>query len=138
MSVVLGIILALMALILLGVGGVALVGGMQQKRRCYASAPGTVAAVHVEQKSRGRGKGDVNIYTPEFRFTADGKEYSHRSHFGSMRREFQEGQTVTVCYDPIDPANCYVADDPNTSSQGGIMCMIIGGLLAVAAVALFI
>ena len=138
MSVVLGIILALMGLILLAVGYMALMGGAQQKKRCTASASGCVIAVHVEQKSRGRGKGTVNTYTPEFRFNADGVPYAYRSNFSSMRREFQEGQTVTVCYDPADPSNCFVADDPNTSYQGGIMCLIIGGLLALAAVAMFV
>ena len=138
MSVVLGIILALMGLILLAVGGAALVGGIQQKKRCTASASGSVIAIHMEQKPRGRGKDTVNIYTPEFRFNADGVPYSYRSNFGSMRREFQEGQTVTICYDPADPANCFVADDPNTSAQGGIMCLIIGALLVLAAVALFV
>ena len=128
----------MIALILLAVGGVALVGGFQQKKRCIASAAGTVIAVHLEQKPRGRGKGTVNIYTPEFRFNADGVPYSYRSNFGSMRREFQEGQAVTVCYDPADPTCCYVADDPNTSAQGGVMCLVIGVLLAIAAVALFV
>ena len=138
MSVILGIILALIALILLAVGGMALVGGIQQKKRCTSSASGTVIALHTEEKPRGRGKGTVNIYTPEFRFNADGVPYSYRSNFGSMRREFQEGQTVTVCYDPADPSCCYVQDDPNTSAQGGIMCLVIGVLLVVAAVVLFV
>ena len=138
MKIIFGIFLAIFALIFLAVGGLALVGGRAQKKRCSASATGTVAKLHMEQKPRGRGKGTVNVYTPEFRFNADGVTYAYRANFGSMRREFQEGQTVTVRYDPADPSNCYVADDPNTSAQGGIMCLIIGGLLVLAAVALFI
>ena len=138
MTFVLGIIFALAALIFLAVGYMALAGGIQQKKRCSASASGSVIRIHEEEKSRSRGKQPLIIYTPEFRFNADGVAYSYRSSFGSMRREFQEGQTVTICYDPADPSNCYVADDPNTSSQGGIMCLIIGALLAIAAVAMFI
>ena len=134
MSVVLGIILALMGLILLAVGGVALVGGLQQKKRCTATAPGSVTAIHVQEQPRGRGKNPVNVYTPEFTFEGQ----THRSSFSSLRREFKEGQAVTVCYDPADPSFFYVLNDPSTSAQGGIMCLIIGGLLVLAAVALFI
>ena len=138
MTVVFGIILALIALIFLAVGYMALVGGLRQKKRCSAAAAGIVARMHTSEQSRGRGKGSVTIYTPEFHFSVDGRTHTHKASFGSMRREYQEGQTVTICYDPADPACCYVADDPNTSSQGGIMCLIIGLLLAVGAVAAFI
>ena len=134
MTIVLGIIFALIALIFLAVGYMALMGGVQQKKRCTAKAPGTVTAIHVQEQPRGRGKNPVNVFTPEFTFEGQ----THRSGFSSLRREFKEGQNVTICYDPADPSFFYVADDPNASSQGGIMCLIIGMLLAVAAVAMFI
>ena len=138
MKIIFGVFLALFALIFLGVGGIALVGSRAQKKRCSASATGTVAKLHMEQKPRGRGKDTVNVYTPEFRFNADGVTYSYRANFGSMRREFQEGQTVTVYYDPADPKFCYVAEDAGNSVQGGMMCLIIGLLLAVGAAAMFV
>ena len=138
MTVVFGIILALIALIFLAVGYMALVGGLRQKKRCSASAPGKVALMHTSQQARGRGKGSVTIYIPEFHFTVDGKTHTHKASFGSMRREFKEGQAVIVCYDPADPDYCYVADDPNTSFQGGVMCLVIGVLLAIGAVAAFV
>ena len=138
MNIIFGIFLAIFALIFLAVGGLALVGGRAQKKRCSASATGTVAKLHMEQKPRGRGKGTVNVYTPEFRFNADGVTYAYRANFGSMRREFQEGQTVTVYYDPADPKFCYIAEDAGNSAQGGTMCLIIGLLLAVGAAAMFV
>ena len=134
MTIVLGIIFALAALIFLAVGYMALMGGVQQKKRCTASAPGTVTAVHLQSQARGRGKQPIDVYTPEFTFEGQ----THRSSFSSLRREFKEGQAVTVCYDPADPSFFYVLNDPSTSAQGGIMCLIIGGLLVLAAVALFI
>ena len=134
MSIVLGIIFALAGLIFLAVGYMALMGGVQQKKHCTASASGTVTAIHAQKQSRGRGKQPVEVYTPEFTFEGQ----THRSSFSSLRREFKEGQNVTVRYDPADPSFFYVEDDPNASSQGGIMCLIIGVLLAVAAVAMFI
>ena len=134
MTIVLGIIFALAGLIFLAVGCMALMGGVQQKKRCTASAAGTVTAIHAQKQSRGRGKQPVEVYTPEFTFEGQ----THRSSFSSLRREFKEGQNVTVRYDPADPSFFYVEDDPNASSQGGIMCLIIGVLLAVAAVAMFI
>ena len=134
MTFVLGIIFALAGLIFLAVGYMALMGGVQQKKRCTASAPGTVTAVHLQEQARGRGKSPVSVYTPEFTFEGQ----THRSSFSSLRKEFKEGQAVTICYDPADPSFFYVKDDPNASSQGGIMCLIIGMLLAVAAVAMFI
>ena len=134
MTFVLGIIFALAGLIFLAVGYMALMGGIQQKKRCTATAPGTVSAIHLQEQARGRGKNPVSIFTPEFTFEGQ----THRSSFSSLRREFKEGQEVTICYDPADPGFFYVEGDPNASSQGGIMCLIIGILLAVAAVAMFI
>ena len=134
MTIVLGIIFALAALIFLAVGYMALMGGVQQKKRCTAAAPGTVTAITIQEQSRGRGKAPISVYTPEFTFEGQ----THRSSFSSLRREFKEGQAVTVRYDPADPSFFYVEGDPNASSQGGIMCLIIGMLLAVAAVAMFI
>ena len=134
MTIVLGIIFALAALIFLAVGYMAMMGGVQQKKRCTASAPGTVTAVRLQTQARGRGKQPIDVYTPEFTFEGQ----THRSSFSSLRKEFKEGQAVTVRYDPADPSFFYVEGDPNASSQGGIMCLIIGMLLAVAAVAMFI
>ena len=134
MTIVLGIIFALAALIFLMVGYMALMGGFQQKKRCTAAAPGTVSAIHVQEQARGRGKKPINVYIPEFTFEGQ----THRSSFSSLRREFKEGQEVAICYDPADPGFFYVKGDPNASSQGGIMCLIIGVLLAIAAVAMFI
>lgn len=136
MHIVFGIFVALFALIFLAMGVLALIGGRQQKKRCSACAAGTVSAVHAEEQLKGKRR--VTVYTPEFRFEAGGNTYTMKSHFGSMRREFQEGQAVSIRYDPADPKSAYVADDANNSDQGGIMCIIIGLLLAVGAVALFV
>ena len=134
MTIVLGIIFALAALIFLAVGYMAMMGGVQQKKRCTASAPGTVTAVRLQTQARGRGKQPIDVYTPEFTF--EGQTY--RSSFSSLRKEFKEGQAVTVRYDPAEPSFFYVEDDPNASSQGGVMCLIIGVLLTAAAVAMFV
>ena len=134
MTIVLGIIFALAALIFLAVGYMAMMGGVQQKKRCTASAPGTVTAVRLQTQARGRGKQPIDVYTPEFTFEGQ----THRSSFSSLRKEFKEGQAVTVRYDPAEPSFFYVEDDPNASSQGGVMCLIIGVLLTAAAVAMFI
>lgn len=138
MKIIFGVFLALFALIFLAVGCVALVGGRAQKKRCSASASGTVHRIHMDQKPRGRGKDTVNVYTPEFRFEADGVTCSYMANFSSMRKEFKEGQTVTIFYDPADPKFCYVAEDAGNSAQGGTMCLIIGLLLAVGAAAMFV
>lgn len=135
LEIIFGIFAALFALIFAAVGVIALVGGAQQKRRCSASASGVVSAVHSEVQEKGKRR--VTVYTPEFRFEAGGHTYTMRSPFGSMKREFKEGQAVTIRYDPADPKVAYVSDDANNSSQGGIMCIVLGLLLAIAAVALF-
>ena len=138
MKVMFGILLALCALVFLAVGLLALLGGKAQKKRCSASASGTVTKIHVEQKPRGRGKDTMNVYTPEFHFNAKGTEYTYRANFGSMRPEFKENQAVTVYYDPADPNFCYVAEDAGNSSQGGMMCLAICVLLAIAAIVMFV
>ena len=138
MKFILGVLLALVALIFLIVGYLALAGGRAQKKRCSASATGTVSKLHMEQKPRGRGKGTMNVYTPEFHFTANDTQYIYRANFGSMRPEFKEGQNVTVYYDPADPNFCYVAEDAGNSSQGGMMCLAIFVLLTIAAIVMFV
>ncbi|MBQ8239131.1 MAG: DUF3592 domain-containing protein [Oscillospiraceae bacterium] len=134
-EIIFGIFAAIFAFAFLAVGVMALVGGAQQKRRCSATAAGVVSRIHAEEQHRGKRR--VTIFTPEFQFEADGHTYTMKSHFGSMKREFKEGQAVTIRFDPADPAAAYVADDVNNSSQGGIMCVCFGLLLAVGAVMLF-
>lgn len=134
-EIILGVFAAIFAFIFLVVGVVALVGGVQQKRRCSASAPGVVSAVHAEEQYKGKRR--VTIFTPEFKFEAGGQTCTLRANFGSMKREFKEGQAVTIRFDPADPKVAFVADDVNNSAQGGIMCVCFGLLLAVGAVMLF-
>ena len=134
-EIIFGVFAAIFALIFVAMGVVALIGGVQQRRRCSASAAGTVSAVHSRVLEKGKRK--VNVYTPEFKFEAGGHTYTMRSSFTSMRREFKEGQAVTIRYDPADPKVAYVSDDTNNSSRGGIMCVCFGLMLAIAAVALF-
>ena len=135
LEIIFGVFAAVFAIIFAGVGVMALIGGARQKKRCSASAPGVVSAVHSEVQEKGRRK--VTIFTPEFQFEAGGHTYTMRAHFGSMKRDFKEGQTVTIRFNPADPKDAYVADDVNNSPQGGVMCVCIGLLLAVAAVSLF-
>ena len=135
LEIIFGILAALLALVFLGMGVMALVGGAQQKRRCSAAAAGVVSAVHVDEQTRG--SRHVNVYTPEFKFEHGGRTYTMRAHFTSMKREFKEGQAVTIRFDPADPAYAYVADDQNNSAQGGIMMVCFGLLLAIGAVVLF-
>ena len=134
-EIIFGVFAVIFALIFLAVGVMALVGGARQRRQCSASAPGTVSAVHSEVQEKGKRR--VTVYTPEFKFEAGGHAYTMRSHFSSMKREFKEGQAVTIRFDPADPKFAYVADDQNNSAQGGIMMVCFGLLLAIGAVALF-
>ena len=134
-EIIFGVFAAIFALIFLGVGIVALIGGFQQKKRCSASAPGVVSKVNAEEQYKGKRR--VTIYTSEFQFEANGQTCTIHSSFGSMRPEFKEGQTVTIRFDPADPAFAYVDDDTSNSAGGGVMCVCIGILLVVAAVALF-
>ena len=135
LEIIFGILAALLALVCLAVGVMALIGGAQQKRRCSATAAGVVSALHMEEQTRGSRR--VNVYTPEFKFEANGHTYTMRSHFTSMKREFREGQAVTIRFDPADPAHAYVSDDQNNSAQGGIMMICFGLMLAIGAVVLF-
>lgn len=134
-EIIAGIFAALFALVFLAMGIIALIGGAQQKRRCSAAAPGIVSAVHADPQVKG--KRHVTIYTPEFKFEAGGHTYTMKAHFGSMKRDFKEGQAVTIRFDPADPTFAYVADDVNNSAQGGIFSIIFGLMLAVGAIVLF-
>ena len=135
MKIILGIFAVLFAIVFLGAGVLALLGGAKQKKQCSASAPGTVIALHATAQQKG--SRNFTTYHPEFQFQVGGTTYNLRSNFGSLKKEFKEGQAVTICYDPADPTKAFVADDINNSSQGGIMCVCLGLLLAIAAVSLF-
>ena len=135
-EIILGILAMLLAVLFLGAGVLALLGGAKQKKQCSASAPGSVLAVRA--KVQQKGSRNFTTYHPEFQFQAGGTTYNLRSNFGSLKKEFKEGQAVTICYDPADPTKAFVADDINNSSQGGIMFLIIGALLVVGAIALFL
>ena len=134
-EIIFGIFAAVFALIFLAVGVIALVGGVMQKRRCTASAAGVVSKVNAREQQKGKRR--VTIYTSEFQFEANGQTRTIKSDFGSMRPEFKEGQTVTIRFDPTDSDFAYVVDDTSNSAGGGVMCVCIGILLAVLAVALF-
>lgn len=134
-EIVFGVFAAIFALLFLAVGAMALVGGVQQKKRCSGSAQGVVSAVRAEAREKGRRR--FTVYTPEFRFEAGGHTYTMKAHFSSLKREFREGQTVAIRFDPADPKTAYVADDTSNSAQGGVMCVCFGLVLAVAAVVLF-
>ena len=134
LEIIFGILAALLALVCLAMGVMALIGGAQQKRRCSASAAGVVSTVHVEEQTKGNRR--FNAYTPEFQFEYGGHTYTMRSHFTSMKREFKEGQAVTIRFDPADPAVAYVADDQNNSAPGGIMMICFGLMLSIGAVTL--
>lgn len=134
-EIIFGVFASIFSLIFLAVGVIALIGTFQQKRRCSASAAGTVTRIHTEVREKGKNK--MTVYTPEFSFEASGHTYRMKSHFGSIKREFKENQAVTIRYDPADPAVAYVENDSNNSSQGSIMCLILGLLCAIGAFALF-
>lgn len=134
-EIIFGVFVAIFALIFLAVGVVAMVGTALQQRRCCASVDGVVSAVHAEKQKRG--KQEMTVYIPEFRYEAGGQILTMKSAFGSMKRQFQEGQAVIIRYDPKDPTFAYVADDPSNSSQGGVICVCLGLLLTLGALALF-
>ena len=136
LEIILGIFAILFAIVFLGAGVLALLGGAKQKKQCSASVSGTVIAVHAKAQEKGNRK--FTTYHPEFQFQVGGTTYNLRSNFGSLKKEFQEGQAVTICYDPADPRAAFVADDVNNSAQGGIMFLVIGLLLVIGGIVLFL
>lgn len=135
-NIIFGVFVAIFALIFLGVGILALVGGKVQQRRCSASADGIVCAIHAQER-KGRGKQKATVYIPEFRYETGGQTYTMKANFGSVSTSYKEGQAVTIRFDPADPGYAYVADDPGNSSQGGVLCVCLGLLLTLGALALF-
>lgn len=72
------------------------------------------------------------VYYPVYVYTADGKDITKTSSTGSGSMRFKKGQTVTVCYNPDDVSQYYVAED-KTNARGGIYFMAFGVLLAAIA-----
>lgn len=133
LKMIFGLFAAVISLIFLLVGAIALVGNYTRSKRCSARTTGTVTAIHTG----GEGNRPV-AYTPEFRFTANGHSYTIKPSFSSSRNLYRVGQTVTIRFDPADPGSAYVAADSKTSAQGGVMCVCISLVLAFAAALLFV
>ncbi len=63
-----------------------------------AKAPGQITAVEVETDS------DGTMYRPTYTFTdLAGTVHTQRSGITSSNRDFEEGEGVTVLYDPANP-----------------------------------
>jgi hypothetical protein len=84
------------------------------ERRARLTAKGTAELTQVRLDQGDDNSSDETDL--EFRFVADGKPIqTSDSLSGDRERDFRVGQTVTICYDPKNPADADVREGADVS-----------------------
>lgn len=83
------------------------------KKKAYAcSVPTDAVITEYKQEWSLTAGGEGNLlWHPTFAYTAGGKTYKVHSVIGSRKKKFEEGQAMTLFYDPSDPINYYVPEE---------------------------
>ena len=99
-------------------GGVLLYNHYMLNKRCSAKVSGVVTTPYASQI----GKLNLNVS-----FTINSHNYHEPFHENS---DFQEGDVVTVKYDPntLSEIAFYVKEDQNNQTTLGVFAMVFGGL----------
>ena len=74
------------------------------KKRCTEE----VAAVVIENKTSFSDGDSSPTYSPVFRYTYNGKEYTKQTGYSSNPPVFKEGEKTDLFLDPSDPEKIYV------------------------------
>lgn len=134
LKMIFGLFAAGFSLVFLIVGVMAQVGNFVRNKRCLGRTTGTVIAIHTGAAGFSR----PAVYTPEFRFTANGHSCTMKSSVPSGKCTYKVGQTVAIRFAPDNLQSAYVEEDSKASAKGGAMCVGIGLVLAFAAAILFV
>lgn len=85
--------------------------------------------VEVDTDSDGHETESTKVtYYPVYRYIADGRSIEKTSSAGSSHPKFNEGQSVTVMYDPANPEQYYVVED-KSADRFGIYFMAFGAVV---------
>lgn len=106
-------------------------------KKCTSSVFGVVENVSAQSEpSRGGdGGGSAIIYTPTFKYIADGREYIKKSVYGSSHLKLRTGDKVTVFYNPADPKQYYVKEHHTGYLFGAVFFAV--GIIAAALFLIF-
>jgi hypothetical protein len=84
------------------------------ERRARLTAKGTAELTQVRLDQGDDSSSDETDL--EFRFMVNGQQVrSSDSLSGDRQSDFRVGQTVTICYDPKEPAQSDVREEPNVT-----------------------
>ena len=116
-------------LVFLGVGAGLRRAYYRREERLRARAEGVVTEV-VRKVSHGSKGASVGWY-PIVEFTADGRRVSLQSGVDSGRKQYYEGQTVEVLYDPDDPSVFRLEGEDTFKLLGTIFLAVGLGCVAI-------
>lgn len=134
--IILAIVAFLLALVCMAMGVIAIIGSARQNRQCSKKVSGLVTRILVtERKVK---NGTVKAYTPVYSYNVGGKTFEGKATFAMLKKEFKEGQAITVRYDPKDPGVSFLPDASQNSGNGGITMLVIGLLFLVGGLALIL
>ena len=93
-----------------------------------------IVKVPIKSNNRTTVGYEYKYYTTVSYLVGD-KEYTC---FLETPHEYHKGNAVDLHYDPDDPKNAYIGDEPLERYNDGLICIILGGLPAAVGVATFL
>lgn len=103
---------------------------LSKAEKCTMSAPATVVELAYHRNQSG------GAYYPVLEFAVNGEIVRVKSGSGSRPARYQQGQRVTVCYDPDKPRRFYIQGDRMLALLekiflfAGLGCMLIGSFVS--------
>ena len=106
----------------------------RKKKNCISQAEGVVLKMKRERTRIHPGVGRVPIitYYPVYAYHVGPEKIVKKSHFGYSKPIFEEGQRITIHYDPFHP-ECHYVGEMNVSRLARIFLIIGVVLLLVSA-----
>ncbi len=102
-----------------------------RKKRVVCSKTVVAVISEIEQQRSARfDKTDPelrNIYFPTFRYSVDGKIYTHKSEYPfKYDNKPKVGEEVTIMYNPLDPTSIITPAESSWSNKRSVIVFFIG------------
>lgn len=103
---------------------------LSKEQKCTMTVPATVVELAYHRNQSG------GAYYPVVEFAVNGESVRVKSGSGSRPARYEQGQRVTVCYDPDKPKRFYIEGDGTLALLEkiflfiGLGCILIGSLVS--------
>lgn len=118
-------VFGLVSLIVIGVGICLIVRDRLLKSKCTATAQGTIVDV-IDEVGR---DGKTRFQHPIVSYLAEAIKHDIKISMGTIRCKHKVGDLVTVHYNPLNSAECYIKDGSGNQTIAGIAVIVFGVLV---------